>query len=125
MIDYEAMGRRIRRKRQEKSLTQHEFAAKINLSPSFYGHIERGSRVPSLDTLVLIANELGVGLDALLFDSLKYAANFNYRSSMSRNDLRILRAFLAEQEDALSCWLHCDTPDMLSMPDDEMPEEEV
>ena len=71
MFDGEAMGRRIRRKRQEQGLTQAQFAKKIGVSTSFYGHIERGSRTPSIDTLVIIANALNVGLDALLRDSLK------------------------------------------------------
>ena len=66
MFDGEAMGRRIRRKRQEQGLTQAQFAKKIGVSTSFYGHIERGSRTPSIDTLVIIANALNVGLDALL-----------------------------------------------------------
>ena len=68
MFDGEAMGRRIRRKRQEQGLTQAQFAKKIGVSTSFYGHIERGSRTPSIDTLVIIANALNVGLDALLRD---------------------------------------------------------
>ena len=114
MIDYEAMGRRIRRKRQETGMTQQEMAAKINVSPSYFGHIERGTRIPSLDTLVLIANTLNTGLDALLRDSLTYTTNaYGVRPRFSSDDLRILRTYLDEQQRALENWLDCDT-DVLS-----------
>ena len=33
-VDYVAMGRRIRRKRQEMGLTQGEFASRLNISVS-------------------------------------------------------------------------------------------
>lgn len=104
MINYEAMGRRIRRKRQEKGYTQVQFAAKIMLSSSFYGHIERGTRVPSLDTMVLIANALDIGLDILLRDSLKVKVPVGPRG-LSVRDYSILRAYLSEQQEALEHWL--------------------
>lgn len=106
IINYEALGRRIRRKRQEKGLTQKDMAKRVNLSVSFYGHIERGSRVPSLETLVLIANELLIGTDILLRDSLKAAPIHVERNPLfSNRDLHLLRAYLNAQQDALEHWL--------------------
>lgn len=43
--------------------------AKGGLSVSFYGHIERGGRVPSLETMARLAAALGVRVDDLLFGS--------------------------------------------------------
>ena len=105
IINYEALGRRIRRKRQEKGLTQKDMAKRVNLSVSFYGHIERGSRVPSLETLVLIANELLIGTDILLRDSLKAPIHVERNPLFSNRDLHLLRAYLNAQQDALEHWL--------------------
>ena len=69
-MDYKRLGIRIRQMRHSKGITQSVLAEKAGISASFLGHIERGSRVASLDTLVKIANTLECGLDALLTDSL-------------------------------------------------------
>lgn len=57
-------------KRRAQKLSQIDVAKAVNISASFYGNIERGLRVPSIDTLVAIANTLGVGTDFLLESSL-------------------------------------------------------
>lgn len=69
-MDYLRMGQRIRRQRKMMGLTQREVAEKVGISLPFYGHIERGSRKASLETMVSIANTLGVSADMLLQDSL-------------------------------------------------------
>ena len=107
-VDYVAMGRRIRRKRQEMGLTQGEFASRLNISVSYYGHIERGSRTPSLETLVIIANALNVGTDYILRDSLKIPYNQPPRPLYTSRDLHMLRAYLQTQQDALDHWLDSD-----------------
>ena len=108
MIDYEAMGRRIRRKRQEKGYTQQEFAAILNLSPSYYGHIERGTRTPSLETLVMIANALLTGTDVLLRDSLSIPVKIERNPLFSQDNLHLLREYLKAQQDALDNWFEED-----------------
>ena len=126
MMDYEAMGRRIRRKRQEKGLTQQQFSAKLNLSTSFYGHIERGTRAPSIDTLVLIANELHTGLDVLLRDSLTTPFQNDRNSIFTPQNIRILRTYLDEQQSALDHWIDgncCEDNDVLIEENDEIGEE--
>ncbi|MGI6184359.1 MAG: helix-turn-helix domain-containing protein [Candidatus Fimadaptatus sp.] len=69
-MDYEGLGMRVRRARKLAGLTQSELAEKLGISTSFLGHIERGSRKASMDTIVKISNELTVSLDSLLADSL-------------------------------------------------------
>jgi len=73
-------------------ISQEELAKAVQISPSFYGNIERGIRIPSIDTLVAIANALQVGVDYFLVDSLD--AVFTRRSS---EENKILTRFLREQ----------------------------
>lgn len=82
-MDYIAMGRRIRNQRQVQHLTQKELAIQLGLSTSFLGHVERGTRKASLETLVSIANALRVSVDSLLCDSLT-----SYSTTQSVTDLK-------------------------------------
>ena len=70
MIDYKDFGKRIRVLRRAQRITQEELAAKIGISHSFMGHIERGTRVVSLETLVQICNALNTTPTHLLESSL-------------------------------------------------------
>ena len=72
------LGARIRQCRQSAGLTQGELAKEAGVSTSFIGHIERGSRVTSVDTLVNICNALNVSMDYLLAASL----NNNHEKDM-------------------------------------------
>ncbi|MBQ2976195.1 MAG: helix-turn-helix transcriptional regulator [Clostridia bacterium] len=92
MVDYVAMGQKMRSRRRFLKISQEELAKAVQISPSFYGNIERGIRIPSIDTLVAIANALQVGVDYFLVDSLD--AVFTRRSS---EENKILTRFLREQ----------------------------
>lgn len=70
-MDYVDMGKRVRKQRQLIGLTQQELAERIGVSTSFVGHVERGTRKASLETLVALSNALGVGVDYLLAGSLQ------------------------------------------------------
>lgn len=97
MVDYESMGKRIRYKRRIKNLSQEEVARAINISVSFYGNIERGIRIPSIDTLVDIANFLGTSTDFLLAESVTLAGKRH-----TREELKVLSRYLREQIDELN-----------------------
>lgn len=66
MLDYGAIGRRIKTARKARGMTQFELAELVNISGSFYGHIERGTRIPSLETLVSIGHALNISLDNMI-----------------------------------------------------------
>ncbi len=70
-MDYVALGQQIRKLRKAKRLSQQALAEEANVSPSLIGHVERGTRKASMETLLSIANSLGVGTDTLLRDSLR------------------------------------------------------
>ena len=69
-MNYEDLGRRIRTLRQQQHLTQEQLAEALDISPSFLGHIERGTRIASLDTLVKLCNVLNTNPGFLLAASL-------------------------------------------------------
>lgn len=72
---YEEMGRRIKVQRKRARLTQEQLAEMAGISLSFYGHVERGSRKASLETLVRICNALQVSPEYILQDSLEKDLN--------------------------------------------------
>lgn len=66
-LDYSRMGMRIRQIRKAKGWSQDELAKKCGISMSFLGHIERGTRIMSLETFVAICGALEAGADELLW----------------------------------------------------------
>ena len=70
-LDYQEIGRNIRRFRQAKGLKQKELAELIQVSDQHVSHIENAHTQVSLPTLVLIANAIGVSVDELLCDSVE------------------------------------------------------
>ena len=73
-MDVKLVGSRIRDIRQHRGLTQAELAQQVNMSLKHISAIECGIRLPSLDTLVAIANELQIDTNTLLQDSLTVSA---------------------------------------------------
>lgn len=63
---YVAIGRRIQAYRKINQLTQQELAEKASISLSFLGHIERGTRKLSVESLYKLANALDCSVDSLL-----------------------------------------------------------
>lgn len=66
-----SIGKRIRACREEKGWSQEIFAEKVGLSVTYTGMIERGEKVPKLETFIRIANTLEVSVDLLLADVLR------------------------------------------------------
>lgn len=56
------VGRRIAEIRQQKQVTQEKLALEAGLNRAYVGHIERGERNPSIETIAKIANALKVEL---------------------------------------------------------------
>ena len=102
LFDSTSLGARITRRRQELGMTQKEFADAVNLSVSFYGHIERGTRVPSLPTIALIANRMHVGIDYLMRDSLEYPCL--PKRHFTDRELGIFRQFMEENGQNMDDW---------------------
>ena len=68
-IDYKSLGQRIRTARKKKGMSQEKLGEICNVSAAHIGHIERGTRIASLEALFRISRELDVSTDWLLCDS--------------------------------------------------------
>ena len=66
MIDYIQIGKRIRYYRIQLGLTQESLAFEIHTSAAYVSCIERGTKKPSLQKLVEIADILGISVEDLL-----------------------------------------------------------
>ena len=55
-----ALGRNVRRNREEKSLTQEKLAEKAGLDPTYISGIERGLRNPGIKNVARLAKALGL-----------------------------------------------------------------
>lgn len=63
-------GQRIRQLRNAKKLSQEELALRSGINPAYLGHLERGLKCPTIDTVNKIASALDISLsDFFNFDS--------------------------------------------------------
>lgn len=68
IVDYSVIGKRIRRIRKQKHLSRLQLSSMVGISSGHLGHIETGSKSPSVEILINIAFSLGVSVDELLAD---------------------------------------------------------
>lgn len=62
-MDWKATGRRIRDVRKYLHMTQEQLAEAAGISTAFVGHIERGTRIPSVCTLYSVCAALGIRME--------------------------------------------------------------
>ena len=103
-MDYFALGKRIRKRRVEQGMTQEQLARQVGVITSFIGHLERGSRKASLETLVALANALHVGVDYLLCDSLNTVRNDSGPDGLSRGQRYVMHEILSTLQSHLDDW---------------------
>ncbi len=60
-----ALGRNVRRSREEKSLTQEKLAEKAGLDPTYISGIERGLRNPGIKNVARLAKALRLSIGEL------------------------------------------------------------
>ena len=83
-----SIGKRIRKYREAKGWRQEDFAEKTGLSVTYTGMIERGEKVPKLETFITIANVLEVSADMLLADVI--LTGYNIKSSEMTEEISSL-----------------------------------
>ena len=69
-VDYVGLGGRIRKRRKALGLTQGQLAELTGLSDTYVSHIERGTRIPSLSTVISFCYALEISPNELLCDTL-------------------------------------------------------
>lgn len=76
IVNYKKIGQRIQKRRKEKGLSQDQLSEQIGISLSFLGHIERGTRKASVETLAHICKALDADMHYIVFGhSSDYSAN--------------------------------------------------
>ena len=93
-MDYRKLGARVRQQRELNDWTQGELARRVGVSSSFIGHIERGEKKASVETVVALCNAMEISPSVLLQDSLSDAV---MRSQMS---------FAEEDQDLMNGLVH-------------------
>ena len=114
-IDARMMGNRIRQIRKERGLSAEELSARLHMAVESLGHIECGSRRPSLNTLYAISEILNVSLDYLtgksvspevrMAQELAAAAGLTPRQTaalreMMKNTIPVIKAFVEPAEES-------------------------
>ena len=69
MLNYIEIGKRIKKFRRQKAMTQCKLAELADLSNPYLSQVESGIKKASLESLAKISRILDVSLDALVFDS--------------------------------------------------------
>lgn len=69
-MDRVALGHRIRESRIKKGYTQQELADRAEIGVVYISEIERGVKMPSLNSFIKIIDALGVSADYVLRDEL-------------------------------------------------------
>ena len=72
-LDYESIGKRIKRYRMDKKMSQEDLGGIVHITGRHMSNIETGTAKVSLTTIVKIANALSVTVDDLLCDNLVHA----------------------------------------------------
>ena len=81
-VNYHFIGKRIRRFRLSRNISQEELALRINTSASYISNIERGKKRASLETLFAISEVLGVTVNDLIYNSTKRMPETKTREHM-------------------------------------------
>ena len=85
---YESIGKNIRKHRQQKRLRQEDLAELTGLSTNYIGMVERGEKIPALETFITILNALEVSADVVLADVL--VTGYRIKDSMLAEKLAAL-----------------------------------
>ncbi len=80
ILDSRSLGRKLKAYRAKAGWNVEECSERIGISARYLTDIERGAKVPKLETFILILNTLAAPADDVLQDSLVagYEAKSNY-----------------------------------------------
>lgn len=99
-MDYKLLGMKVRLFRRKRGMTQEQLAERADLFASFIGHVERGTRISSLETLMKLCHVLQVTPNDLL-QEVKLLSELTLPEQISLSPRELLQAIallLAGQE---------------------------
>ena len=82
----EALGKRIREARKQKSLTQQQLAEALGITDVYVSEIERGNKMPSIPLFIAIVEALDISADCLLRDNISSGKSYIYNEFTERLD---------------------------------------
>lgn len=91
-------GENLRRLRKGADISQEELGLRCSLHRTEIGLLERGARVPRIDTLIKIASGLGIRIDCKLLDGISWtpptteAGGFKIKSRIELHEELMERA---------------------------------
>lgn len=71
-LDYSLIGKRIKKRRKQRKLTQEQVAERVSISNQHMSNIERAKSIPSTETLMKLAAALDTTPDEFLVGSSRY-----------------------------------------------------
>lgn len=89
-MNYESIGKNIRKYRSSKRMRQEDLAELTGLSTTYVGMVERGEKIPSLETFLSILNALNVSADMVLYEVL--STGYDIKVSLLNEKLESLSA---------------------------------
>ena len=93
------IGERIKKKRIELGLSQEELGDLVGVSKVSICGYEKGTRVPTLETFILLSDELKVNPQYLLGYDVEVVEEYTgYSIKMAREDIQIIRELKSRHE---------------------------
>lgn len=89
-MNYESIGKNIRKYRSDKKMRQEDLAELTGLSTTYVGMVERGEKIPSLETFLSILNALNISADMVLYEVL--STGYDIKVSLLNEKLESLSA---------------------------------
>lgn len=77
-MEQPSLGQKLRQARLEKGYTQQALAKKANIGNVYLGEIERGQKMPSLNSFIRIIKALDISADYILRDELPSGGPYVY-----------------------------------------------
>ena len=82
-MDLSTIGKNIKNYRKQLNISQKQLAVRAGLSKAYICKIENGSKTPSLESFIKIANALRVPAELLLSGVIMVSSNETRNSSLS------------------------------------------
>ena len=89
-MNYDSIGKNIRKYRSDKKMRQEDLAELTGLSTTYVGMVERGEKIPSLETFLSILNALNVSAAMVLYEVL--STGYDIKVSLLNEKLESLSA---------------------------------
>ncbi|EMN54196.1 helix-turn-helix domain-containing protein [Leptospira interrogans] len=101
----EKLGNNIRSLRSKKGWSQSELADKVGAHLTHINRIENGKYLPSLDTVVLLAEALECSLDILVNGSAESSKDIRIEDQSFAEKIRLLNSLDTEEKKAVTLFL--------------------